>query len=410
MLADSDVHFHQRKALAPAFSVSSIKSLGPVFWRKGLTLSNMWSQEIESGNDSSKSFEILDWLNRTTLDVIGAAAFGVNFGSLAHPESPIRKAYQLVFQWDLRSRIFHALSAVYPIPKSLPLKTNLDLNRACETLNKIASEIVSDKYSETNSTDKDIIALIVKDNIKRANNGEAEMSFEVMRDQVLTFIGAGHDTTATGVAWTLHLLSKHPHVQEKLRAEIQEYVPSLFDPVARQDEKKVMNVDLDQLPYLENVCRESLRYIPPIPNTCRRLVNADRLGGYDIPGGSTVYIFANAIHRLPQFWGDTADTFDPERWNHLPRDFSPNAYMTFLHGPRGCIGRKFAETEMKVLMACLLSRFRFERDESTIDQEEFKMWRLVLRPRDGITLKVSLLPGIGKEEQKSGGAVNHASI
>ena len=132
--------------------------------------------------------------------------------------------------------------------------------------------------------------------------------------------------------------------------------------------------------------------------TVRQTIAADRLGGYDIPAGTTVYIHANAIHRLPSFWGDTANTFDPDRWDHLPADHTSNAFMTFLQGPRGCIGRKFAETEMKCLVICLLSMYRFEPDFTVDNPELWKMWRLVLRPKDGISCMVSLLA----EEEKAG--------
>lgn len=94
----------------------------------------------------------------------------------------------------------------------------------------------------------------------------------------MTFLGAGHDTTATGVAWTLHMLSKHHDVPKKLRAEIQEFLPFLFDPNTREDPEHFVNADADRLPYLDNVCRESLRYIPPIPMTVRQAVAEDKLG------------------------------------------------------------------------------------------------------------------------------------
>ena len=110
-----------------------------------------------------------------------------------------------------------------------------------------------------------------------------------------------------------------------------------------------------------------------------------------VPAGTTIYILANAINRLPQYWGPTADEFNPDRWDNLPSTYTTNAFMTFLHGPRGCIGRKFAEVEMKTLLCSLLSMFKFERDLSVEDPENLKMWRLVLRPRDGISLKVTLL-------------------
>lgn len=205
-----------------------------------------------------------------------------------------------------------------------------------------------------------------------------------------TFLGAGHDTTATGLAWTIHLLSTHSEIQDKLRAEIREYMPFLFDQKARY-EGSVEKTDADLLPYLDNVCRESLRFIPPIPMTVRQSLKEDKLGPYTVPGGTVIYILANTVNHLPMYWGPTANVFDPERWNKLPSTFTANAFMTFLQGPRGCIGRKFAETEMKVLICCLLSMYKFERDESVENPEDLKMWRLVLRPRDGLQVKVTAI-------------------
>ena len=94
---------------------------------------------------------------------------------------------------------------------------------------------------------------------------------------------------------------------------------------------------------------------------------------------------------MPHFWGDNADVFDPDRWDNLPKTYTPNAYMTFLQGPRGCIGKKFAETEMKILLCTMLSMFEFARDMDTPNPEDWKMWRLVLRPKDGVTVKVTAI-------------------
>ena len=158
------------------------------------------------------------------------------------------------------------------------------------------------------------------------------LSLDTMRNQVMTMLGAGHDTTATSVAWTLMLLSKHPEVQTKLREEICEHMPFLFDDATRADQERIDKADVDLLPYLEIVCKESLRYIPAIPMTVRRTVEDDHLAGYFIPGGTTVYLLANTINRLPAYWGDSADKFDPERWRHLPSTYTQNAFMSFLQG------------------------------------------------------------------------------
>ena len=389
LLAEGETHVHQRKALAPGFSIQSIKALSPIFWSKALLLSKLWREEMLDDDVKTKSFETLDWLNRTTLDIIGEAGFGTEVDSLNHPDAPLREAYRLVFAFDIGARIFHGLQVYTTLAKYLPVKLNRDIEVSRKIILNKATDIINEKQSVTGAKSKDIIGLIVRDNMKLKNGNEDKLSFETMRDQVMTFLGAGHDTTATGVAWTLHLLAKYPAVQTRLREEIREYMPFLFNPRTREDEDYIEKADADQLPYMENVCRESLRYIPPIPFTTRIAVADDTLCGYHIPKGTTCYIHSNAINRMSEYWGPTSNVFDPDRWDNLPATFTPNAYMTFLQGPRGCIGRKFAETEMKLLLCCLLSMYSFDIDPTVVDPEDWKMWRLVLRPRDGVTLKVT---------------------
>ncbi|KAH7357261.1 cytochrome P450 [Rhexocercosporidium sp. MPI-PUGE-AT-0058] len=393
LLAEGSAHVHQRKALAPGFSIGSIRALSPVFWQKALLLSRLWKEEMEQAHVTTKCFEVLEWLNRTTLDIIGQAGFGTDINSLENPETPIREAYRLVFAFDIGSRILHGLQAFIPSTKYIPAKMNRDMESARTIILDKATEIITEKEGQAaaHTKHKDIIALISKDNLKQKEAGEEGLSFETMRDQVMTFLGAGHDTTATGVAWTLHLLSKYPSIQSRLRDEIKQSMPFLFDPATRYDAESLAKADADQLPYLDNVCRESLRYIPPIPMTVRESIADDQLGDYHVPGGTVIYVLANAINRLPMYWGPTADDFNPDRWDKLPETYTTNAFMTFLQGPRGCVGRKFAETEMKIIICCLLSLYEFDMDESVEDPESLKMWRLVLRPRDGVSLKVKTL-------------------
>ena len=393
LLAEGDEHVHQRKALAPGFSIGSIRALAPVFWQKALLLSKLWKDEMMESQVDTKSIEVLEWLNRTTLDIIGQAGFGTDINSLENPQTPIREAYRLVFAFDIGSRILHGMQAFMPSTKYIPAKMNRDMEAARNIIFNKAMDIIKEKegQAEADTNHNDIIALISKDNFKKKTEGEEGLSLKTMRDQVMTFLGAGHDTTATGVAWTLHLLAKYPKIQSRLRDEIREYMPWLFDETTRNDPIELSKVDADQLPYLDNVCRESLRYIPPIPMTVRESIADDKLGPYFIPSGTIVYVLANSINRLPMYWGPTADEFDPDRWDDLPGTYTKNAFMTFLQGPRGCVGRKFAETEMKIILCCLLSLYSFEPDKSIADPEELKMWRLVLRPRDGVSLNTTLL-------------------
>ncbi|ETN45275.1 uncharacterized protein HMPREF1541_09106 [Cyphellophora europaea CBS 101466] len=394
LLAEGHAHVTQRKALAPAFSITSIRSLMPIFWAKSLHMANLWDIEMANQGVASKCFEVLEWLNRTTLDIIGSAGLGTEIDSLGNPDTSLREAYKRCFDFDLQARVLNGLAAFTPLIRLLPMRANRDMHNSHKLILGRASEIIKEKQGDAKAQretkHKDIIGLIVKGN-STASKADT-LSQETMRDQVMTFLGAGHDTTATSVAWTLMMLAKNPEIQSKLRTEIREHMPFLFNQYEREDSDKLAaQGDVDLLPYLDDVCRESLRYIPSIPMTVRTTIDDDELGGYFIPSGTTIYLMANTINRLPMYWGPTADKFDPDRWRSLPETYTTNAFMTFLQGPRGCVGRKFAEVEMKTILCSLLSKFSFEMDTSVDDPEDLKMWRLVLRPRDGVSLKVSAL-------------------
>ncbi|KAL2126647.1 hypothetical protein VTI74DRAFT_479 [Chaetomium olivicolor] len=388
LLAEDHAHVSQRKTLHPGFSISAIRTFTPIFWEKALLMANLLRSDMDEAGKKEQPVEILEWLNRCTLDIIGKAGFGFEMSSLENASAAIREAYRLVFNFDLASRALHGLQAFFPMSKYLPAKMNRDMESARGIIVEKANTIIKERLDEAEKAthNKDILTLIAKENRKLMDQGEPGLSFETMRDQIMTFLGAGHDTTATGTAWAIHLLSTHPEMQDRVRAEIREYMPFLFDPIWRANpaNPSLKELDPDRLPFLDNVCRESLRYIPPIPMTVRESVEDDMLGGYAVPGRTVVYLLANAINRMEWFWGDDADEFKPERWDNLPETAVPNAFMTFLQGPRGCLGRKFAEVEMKVLLCVLLSTFSFRRNFAEPDPEEWKMWRLVLRPKEGV--------------------------
>tara|TARA_R110002060_G_scaffold49037_5_gene60011 strand:+ start:148 stop:984 length:837 start_codon:yes stop_codon:yes gene_type:complete len=191
LLAEGSAHVHQRKALAPGFSIGSIRALSPVFWQKALLLSRLWKEEMEQSRVTTKCFEVLEWLNRTTLDIIGQAGFGTDINSLENPDTPIREAYRLVFAFDIGSRILHGLQAFIPSTKYIPAKMNRDMESARTIILNKATDIITEKEGQAaaHTKHKDIIALISKDNLKQKEAGEEGLSFETMRDQVMTFLG-----------------------------------------------------------------------------------------------------------------------------------------------------------------------------------------------------------------------------
>jgi cytochrome P450 len=153
-------------------------------------------------------------------------------------------------------------------------------------------------------------------------------------------VGAAHRTASDCIVHTIYLLSNHPDVQEELRSSIK--------------------ADGIESTYLDWVLKESLRLLPPVVVGCSRTVAHDMEldDGHVVPAGTFVLTYAYVIHRLKQYWGDDADEFRPERWRDTSHHH-PYQYLAFGAGPRSCPGRMFAIHEMKMLLATLLTRYKF---------------------------------------------------
>ncbi|KAL8948114.1 MAG: hypothetical protein Q9222_005673 [Ikaeria aurantiellina] len=401
LIAQGDAHTFQRKALASSFSTASVKTLSPIFWEKGLLLTALWQKDFDSTNTRRKIMGIYDWMNKVTLDIIGEAGFGYNIDSLRDNDAPFQVAYRTVNNGDFN--FFQLLRPFITSLKYLPLKVNQDLKSSQRLMRDEATRVIEQKRrdgtdgSEKKTTSKDLIASIIKRDEEQGIPGQ-RITNQSLRDQVRTFMGAGHDTSSTTMCWTLLYLAKSPRVQQKLRAEIKEHMPHLFDRTRREQLAEEDGIDVDQLPYLNNVVRESLRCVPPIPMTVRQSLSPECLAGYHIPADTTIMIPFTAVNRSPDYWGEDSEDFNPDRWDRLPQPASDSTcggngggLLTFSQGPKGCIARKFAETEIKVLLCCLISAFSFGLDEETGDPSEGKIWKVVLRPKDGVRMNVETI-------------------
>lgn len=174
------------------------------------------------------------------------------------------------------------------------------------------------------------------------------LSDAALRDQIVTLIVAGYETTAASLSWTHYLLHLHPRVRERLESEV--------DEVA--GDEPIVHATLDRLPFVERVLQESLRLYSPIHSLSRVALEDNVIGGYLVPKGATVVVSLYATHRLPHCW-QAPDTFDPDRF--LPERASerPNhAYIPFAAGHRNCIGGTLAMLETKLILASIARRFR----------------------------------------------------
>jgi cytochrome P450 len=171
-----------------------------------------------------------------------------------------------------------------------------------------------------------------------------------LRDQLLTLFFAGHETSATSLSWVHYLLSQNPGARAELRAEV-ERVLGKRAPTMQ---------DLDRLTYTEQVINESLRLYSPIHSISRVALEADSLGGYEIPAGATIYVSLHATHRLERYWPEP-ERFDPARFTAEQNERRPRfAFIPFAAGHRNCIGGTTAIAELKLAVALLAQRYELD--------------------------------------------------
>lgn len=192
-----------------------------------------------------------------------------------------------------------------------------------------------------------------------------------LRDEVVTLMLAGHETTANNLCWTLYLLSQHPEVEARLRREVDEV---LGDRPPRLE-------DLPRLEYARMVRDESMRLYPPVWLTERKPIEEDVLCGYRIPAGITIGITQYVTHRHPKFW-DNPESFDPERFSaERSKGRHEYAYFPFSGGGRQCLGKNLALLESQIILPMLLQRYRFELKPG---------WQVVKEPEISLRLKGGL--------------------
>ncbi|KAK9480759.1 cytochrome P450 [Lipomyces japonicus] len=394
--AEYDYHKRQRKLLNPAFAFGHIKSLVPIFVLKSINLSNVIATLIESPtakveDDGSVIINVEPLAHATTLDIIFEAGFGVEFDALENKDNELLKAYHKLFEapelstWRLLETVL-TMSLGHNIVRT---KRNKEIDQAVKVVHKFADDLIEEKlqkqkiaktFGKTNA-EKDILNILIQE-------GQGSWTREEIKNNLLTFFAAGHETTSGATAIAVYLLSKNKEVQNRLRDEIRAHTSISAD--FNEDNLRSLTYDkIETLKYLNNVSREILRFIPPVPLTIREATKDIVVEGVLVRKGTELIIAAGAINRSKKFWGPDAEEFNPDRWDNLPTlATSPYSFLTFLQGPRSCIGRRFAELEFKALLIALVSRFEFDEVESGKD---FKLTNFVTSKFvNGVPVKVKL--------------------
>jgi cytochrome P450 len=307
---------------------------------------------------------------RLTQTIVLRTLLGADLGPFA---GELGRAWTLVNEhigtgfWSL------GLTEGWPTPR------NRRFRRALEVLDRAVFHLINERRRAGHETN-DLLSMLL---FARDEDTGQVMTDRQLRDEVMTILLAGHETTSLALGWAWYLLSQHPDVQRRLENELDSVLGTRFPAYD----------DLGSLPYTRMVIEEALRLYPPAWGLSRQALGSDQIGGYHLPRGWLVFIVPFVMHRHRAYW-DEPESFDPERFTPERSAARPKfVYLPFGAGPRQCIGNQFAMIEAHLVLATLAARYRL----TLAPGHPVEPWPLItLRPRHGIKMLVE-----GRTHQRS---------
>ncbi|WP_437872441.1 cytochrome P450 [Sorangium sp. So ce363] len=366
----------QRRLAQPAFHRQRIAAMSKLMAAAAVEAAERWEAEAAGARVS-----MVAEMAKITLKVVGDALFGAALSA---------RAAVVAEAWDvLSTQLTERHSKMRLLPPILPTKYDRDFRRARRTMFGVVDEIIAQRRAQGRETD-DLLSMFMhardEDTGERMNDGQ-------LRDEVVTMLLAGHETTAVALAWVWVLLDQHPSAAEKLHAELDRALAGRAPAAA----------DVPDLPYTKGVIEEAMRLYPPAYIIPRHVREDDVVCGYRVHKGGSVVISPIVLHRHPVYW-ERPDDFLPERWadaeaeKRRPRF----AYIPFGGGPRQCIGNGFALMEAVLVLATLAQRFRPRLAEGYAPKPEFHILSL---PAGGAPMTLDRrAPRVGVESAARAGA------
>lgn len=328
LLADGKQHTRQRKLLSPPFHGEKIRHYGETIKKVTQKVTKKW--------ENGKPFLMRPAMQEITLEVVMQSVFGISDSDRNNElKTRLIKLLDLAGGSILRSSLlfFPALQKDFP---GSPWRQFLQRQTLIHEL--IQAEI-DQRRDEKKSGGNDVLSLLMSAEDEDGN----PMSDAELRDQLMTLLFAGHETTATALAWAFYWMHKLPQVREKLLAELA--------TVTDVSDFKALN----QLRYLHAVCMETLRIYPIAINTFPRITKSTlTIGDYQYPPETVLFPCIYLLHQREDIYPNPKQ-FQPERF--LEREFSPYEFMPFGGGSRRCIGDVFAPMEMKIVIATVLKQY-----------------------------------------------------
>lgn len=351
LTSEGDFWLRQRRLSQPAFHRARISGYAEIMAQHAQHMLKVWR--------NGQQLDIHAEMMKVTLAIATRTLFGVDIAP----------------QMDI---IAHSLEAfirqnsglnIWQLILKLPTPRRYRYHRGVRELNDIVYGIIRQRRNSLLGDD------LLSDLLRAQDSDGSSMNDQQIRDEVMTMLLAGHETTALALSWAWYLLAKNPEAEARLQDELDRVLSGRL-PTAQ---------DVSQLPYASNVVRETMRLYPPAWIVTRNAAADVTIGDYLVPAGSNVIVSQWLTHRDPRFFTDP-ERFDPERWSperegNLPRF----AYFPFGGGPRMCIGAGFAMMEAVVLLAAFAQCFRAV---LLPDHQVEPLPSITLRPRHGVWVQL----------------------
>ena len=352
LTSSGDFWLQQRRLCQPAFHRRYLDHMATVIVQAAERLCQRWEKLA-----ARKTIIDLDAeMTQLTLEIIGELLFNAD---LSDRSGELTQAVNELLDYVMY-RAYNPLSAV---TRWLPTPRRRRFRQARGLLDGLIESVSGERYT-VNGERYSVMALLA----------ETGMDRTALRDELMTFLIAGHETSASGLTWLFYLLSQDETVRARLESE-----------VAGLNGRFPTLADLPQLPYLTQVMQESLRHYPPSWLISRRALADDMLRDTAVPRRSYVIISPYTIHHHPDYWPDP-DRFDPDRFAPGQAEQRPRfAYIPFGGGPRRCIGDRLAQLEMQLITAMVTQRFRLRLVEG---HSVAAVGRVTIRPRHGMAMRI----------------------
>ncbi len=356
--SEGDLWRRQRRIIQPSFQKGSVDAMGS-------TMAALTEHAVErwlSQHGDGEPFDLYPELMRLTLEILGRTLFSIDLGPHADASARI-----FTNSLEIVATRGHML---IPPPMWMPTPTNRRLHRALRELDEIVTQIVADRRSGATEGD-DLLSALVHAKDEQGQPLDAVL----LRDEIVTMVLAGHETTAVAMAWIVWLVDREREVGERLRDDYARVLSGRSPTVG----------DLDGLGWAKQVIQESMRLFPPVWSGGRNAVEPDELGGLPVEPGDRVLYVPWFTQRHPEFWSEP-ERFDPDRFE--PERFRRQhkfAYAPFSGGPRMCVGHHFAMLEAQMILAVLVARLDIE----FVGPPPEPDFQLTTRPKQGVCVRIA---------------------